>query len=137
LVDGNDILAVYDIMQKAVERARSGQGPTLVETLTYRIGAHTTADDPTRYRDPAEVQAWQVKDPITRFQKFLIRRNLLTEDRAQQIVEELEEEVNEAIRIAEATPPMDPDSFFDYTMANLPPRLEEQRADLLRYLKNA
>src|SRR6266567_1921456 len=58
LVDGNDILAVYDIMQKAVERARSGQGPTLVETLTYRIGAHTTADDPTRYRDPVEVEAW-------------------------------------------------------------------------------
>lgn len=134
LVDGNDILAVYDIMQKAVERARSGQGPTLVETLTYRIGAHTTADDPTRYRDTAEIEAWQVKDPIARFQKFLIRRDLLTGDRAQQIVQELEEEVNEAIRIAEAMPPMAPDSFFDYTMANLSPRLEEQRADLLRYI---
>ena len=134
LVDGNDILAVYDIMHKAVERARSGQGPTLVETLTYRIGAHTTADDPTRYRDPAEVEAWQAKDPIARFQKFLIGRDLLTEDHAQQIVEKLEEEVNEAIRIAEAMPPMAPDSFFDYTMANLSPRLEEQRADLLRYI---
>ena len=133
LVDGNDILAVYDIMHKAVERARSGQGPTLVETLTYRIGAHTTADDPTRYRDTAEVEAWQAKDPIARFQKFLIRRDLLTEDRVLHIVEEIEEEVNEAIRIAEAMPPMAPDSFFDYTMANLPPRLEEQRADLLHY----
>ena len=133
LVDGNDILAVYDIMHKAVERARSGQGPTLVETLTYRIGAHTTADDPTRYRDTAEVEAWQAKDPIARFQKFLIRRDLLTEDRVLHIVEEIEEEINEAIRIAEATPPMAPDSFFDYTMANLPPRLEEQRADLLHY----
>jgi pyruvate dehydrogenase E1 component alpha subunit len=134
LVDGNDILAVYDIVQKAVERARSGHGPTLVETLTYRIGAHTTADDPTRYRDSTEVAAWQAKDPIVRFQKFLIRRDLLTEDRAQQIIGELEEEVNEAIRIAEAMPPMVPDSFFDYTMANLPPRLDEQRADLLRYV---
>ena len=133
LVDGNDILAVYDIMDKAVERARSGQGPTLVETLTYRIGAHTTADDPTRYRDTAEVEAWQAKDPIARFQKFLIRRDLLTEDRVSHIVEEIVEEVNEAIRIAEAMPPMAPDSFFDYTMADLPPRLEEQRADLLRY----
>jgi pyruvate dehydrogenase E1 component alpha subunit len=133
LVDGNDILAVYDIMQKAVERARSGQGPTLVETLTYRIGAHTTADDPTRYRDTAEVEAWQAKDPIARFQKFLIRRDLLTEDRVLHIVEEIEEEVNESIRIAEAMPPMAPDSFFDYTMANLPPRLDEQRADLLHY----
>jgi pyruvate dehydrogenase E1 component alpha subunit len=134
LVDGNDILAVYDIMHQAVERARSGQGPTLVETLTYRLGAHTTADDPTRYRDPAEVDTWQAKDPILRYQKFLIRRDLLNEDRAQQIVEELEEEVNEAVRLAEAMPPMLPDSFFDYTMANLSPRLEEQRADLLRYV---
>src|SRR5216684_6234561 len=134
LVDGNDILAVYAVMQQAVERARSGQGPTLVETLTYRIGAHTTADDPTRYRNAAEVEAWQAKDPIVRYQKFLIRRDLLNEDRAQRIVEELEEEVNEAVRLAEDMPPMAPDSFFDYTMANLPPRLEEQRADLLRYV---
>ena len=104
-----------------------------METLTYRIGAHTTADDPTRYRDTAEVEAWQAKDPIARFQKFLIRRDLLTEDRVLHIVEEIEEEINEAIRVAEAMPPMAPDSFFDYTMANLPPRLEEQRADLLHY----
>jgi pyruvate dehydrogenase E1 component alpha subunit len=134
MVDGNDILAVYDVVQKAVERARSGQGPTLIETLTYRIGAHTTADDPTRYRDSIEVEAWKAKDPIARFQKFLINRDLLTEDRAQQTVSELEEEVNEAIRIAESMPPMAPDSFFGYTMANLPDRLEEQRADLLRYI---
>jgi pyruvate dehydrogenase E1 component alpha subunit len=134
LVDGNDILAVYDIMHKAIERARSGQGPTLVETLTYRIGAHTTADDPTRYRDPAEVEAWRAKDPIARFQKFLIRRNLLTEEHGQQIVAEVEEEINEAVRIAEAMPSMAPDSYFDYTTANLTPRLQEQRADLLRYI---
>ena len=133
LVDGNDILAVYDTMRQAVERARSGQGPTLVETLTYRIGAHTTADDPTRYRDPAEVESWRAKDPIVRFQKFLIAGDLLDEQRAQQIVEELEEEVNEAVRIAEAMPPMAPDSFFDYTAAELSPRLQAQRADLLRY----
>jgi pyruvate dehydrogenase E1 component alpha subunit len=134
LVDGNDIIAVYDVMQKAVERARAGQGPTLVETLTYRIGAHTTADDPTRYRDPVEVEAWQAKDPIARFQKFLMQKGLLTEDRAKQTVEELEEEVNEAVRLAEAMPPMALDSFFDYTMANLSPRLEAQRANFLRYV---
>src|SRR5215472_3515801 len=134
LVDGNDILAVYDVMQRAVERARSGQGPTLVETLTYRIGAHTTADDPTRYRDPAEVEAWRAKDPIVRFQKFLARRDLLNEERIRQIVEEVEEEVNAATQLAEAMPPMAPDSFFDYTMANLPPRWQEERADLLRYV---
>jgi pyruvate dehydrogenase E1 component alpha subunit len=136
LVDGNDILAVYDVMQDAVARARSGQGPTLIETLTYRIGAHTTADDPTRYRQIAEVETWQAQDPIVRFQKFLLRRNVLDEDRVQQIVEELEEEVNEAVRLAEAMPSMNPDSFFDYTTANLSPRLEEQRADVLVYFQN-
>ena len=134
LVDGNDILAVYDVMQQAVNRARSGEGPTLVETLTYRIGAHTTADDPTRYRDPAEVESWRAKDPITRFQRFLIKRGLLTEEQVQQTITDLEEEINEAVREAEAMPPMAPDSFFDYTMAELPPRLQEERTDLLRYL---
>lgn len=135
LVDGNDILAVYDVMQQAVKRARSGDGPTLVETLTYRIGAHTTADDPTRYRDPAEVDAWRAKDPITRFQRFLIKRDLLTEEQVQQIITDLEEEINAAVLQAEAMPPMTPDSFFAYTMAELPPRLQEQRSDLLRYVK--
>src|SRR6266576_3500477 len=101
LVDGNDILAVYDVMQQAVNRARSGEGPTLVETLTYRIGAHTTADDPTRYRDPAEVESWRTKDPITRFQRFLIKRGLLTEEQVQQTITDLEEEINEAVRVAE------------------------------------
>src|SRR5437868_9952201 len=76
LVDGNDILAVYAVMQQAVERARSGQGPTLVETLTYRIGAHTTADDPTRYRSPEEVEFWRTKDPLVRFQRSLMSRDL-------------------------------------------------------------
>ena len=134
LVDGNDILAVYDTMNKAVENARAGGGPTLIESLTYRIGAHTTTDDPTRYRDAAEVEAWRARDPIARFQKFLIARDLLTEQRVQQLVEEVEEEINEAVRIAEAMPPMAPDSFFDYVAADLSPRQQAQRADLLRYI---
>ena len=134
LVDGNDILAVYDVMHKAIERARSGQGPMLIETLTYRIGAHTTADDPTRYRDAAEVEAWRAKDPITRFEKFLMARGLLDEEQVQEIVAGVEEEMNEAVQVAEATPPMAPDSFFDYASATLTPRLQAQRADLLRYI---
>ncbi len=134
LVDGNDILAVYAVMQQAVERARSGQGPTLVETLTYRIGAHTTADDPTRYRPAEEVEFWRTKDPLVRFQRFLISRDLLTEEEDRQIVAAVEEELNEAVRVAEAMAPMAPDSFFDYTSATLPPRLQEQRSDLLRHV---
>ncbi|HET8846821.1 MAG TPA: thiamine pyrophosphate-dependent enzyme, partial [Ktedonobacteraceae bacterium] len=135
LVDGNDILAVYDAMERAVERARSGNGPTLIETLTYRMGAHTTADDPTRYRDPAEVEEWQRKDPIARFQKFLIARGLLSEAMIDQMLADIEKEINEAVEVAESIPAMAPDKPFDYTTAELSPRLQAQREDLLRYVK--
>lgn len=131
LVDGNDILAVYTVTNRAVERARSGQGPTLIETLTYRMGAHTTADDPTRYRDTAEITAWQRKDPIARFQKFLLARDLLTETEIEQTLTTIEAEINQAVEDAEQIPAMAPDSFFDYMSAELTPRLQAQRADLL------
>ncbi len=134
LVDGNDILAVYAVMQQAIENARAGHGPMLVETLTYRIGAHTTADDPTRYRDAAEVEAWRAKDPIVRFQRFLVKRDLLDEEQDRRVGEEVEEEINEAVRIAEAMDPPAPDGFFDWMFAELPPRLQEQREDLLRFV---
>lgn len=134
LVDGNDILAVYEVMSKAVERARTGQGPTLIETLTYRIGAHTTADDPTRYRDAAEIEEWQRKDPIARFQKFLLDRDLLSENEIEKMLAGIEDEINQAVEVAESTPDMAPDSFFDYMSAELTPRLQEQRADLLRHV---
>lgn len=133
LVDGNDILAVYDAVNQAVERARSGQGPSLIETLTYRIGAHTTADDPTRYRDAAEVAAWQSKDPIARFQTFLLERDVLSAREIEQMQASIEDEINRAVETAESTPKMAPDDFFAYTAAELTPRLQEQRADLLRH----
>jgi pyruvate dehydrogenase E1 component alpha subunit len=135
LVDGNDLLAVYDVMQQAIERARSGEGPTLVEALTYRIGAHTTADDPTRYRDSAEVEAWRAKDPITRVQRFLMKRGVLNDAQNQELIESVEAEINYAVSEAEAMPPPAPDAFFDYTAASLSPRQQEQRQDLLRYAK--
>jgi pyruvate dehydrogenase E1 component alpha subunit len=133
LVDGNDILAVYDAVQQAVERARSGQGPSLIETLTYRMGAHTTADDPTRYRDAAELAAWQSKDPLKRFETFLLERALLSQSDIAQMQASIEEEINSAVQTAESTPDMEPASFFEYTFAELTPRLQEQRADLLRH----
>jgi pyruvate dehydrogenase E1 component alpha subunit len=135
LVDGNDILAVYAVMQQAIEHARSGHGPTLVETLTYRIGPHTTADDATRYRDADEVEAWRAKDPLARFRLFLLRRNLLDEEQDQQLITAVEAEINAAVTEAEAIPPPVPDEFFDYMAADLSPRLQEQRADLLHYSK--
>src|SRR5881396_3312985 len=78
-VDGNDVLAVYAAAREAVERARAGEGPTLIESVTYRLGVHTTADDPTKYRTQEEVTAWEQKDPLTRFRAYLEKRNLLEE----------------------------------------------------------
>ncbi len=69
LVDGNDIFAMYSVTKEAIERAREGGGPTLIEAYTYRLGAHTTSDDPTKYREDEEVEKWKEKDPILRFKK--------------------------------------------------------------------
>lgn len=134
LVDGNDILAVYEVMQQAVERARTGHGPTLIEALTYRIGAHTTADDPTRYRVATEIEEWRLKDPIGRFQRFLAKQGILSEAQEQQLLGEVEAEINQAVTDAEAMPVPAPDGFFDYMSESLSPRLRAQREDAQRYL---
>ncbi|GAC1388445.1 MAG: pyruvate dehydrogenase (acetyl-transferring) E1 component subunit alpha [Ktedonobacteraceae bacterium] len=134
LVDGNDLLAVYDVMEQAVERARAGHGPTLIEAITYRIGAHTTADDPTRYRLAPELEKWRLKDPIARFQRFLTKQGLLSEEQNQQLVNEVEAEINQAVTDAESMPAPEPDGFFDYMSETLSPRLQAQREDLSRHL---
>jgi pyruvate dehydrogenase E1 component alpha subunit len=136
LVDGNDILAVYEVMQQALDRARSGGGPTLIEAITYRMGAHTTADDPTRYRPAADLEIWKTKDPIARFRRFLLSRHLLTEAQDEQLLAAVVDEVNQAADEAMAMPLPAPDAFFDYMSENLSPRLQEQREDLLRFAQN-
>lgn len=134
LVDGNDVIAVYAVMRDAIEQAHRGEGPMLVETLTYRIGAHTTADDPTRYRDEQEVEAWRTKDPLVRLRRYLMAQDILTEIGDQELQALLEEEINEAANEALALPPNAPDAFFDWAGASLPPRLQAQREDLLHYV---
>jgi len=79
-VDGNDVLAVVQVMRDAVARARAGGGPTFIEALSFRMGPHSSSDDPTRYRTSAEVDEWARKDPLARFRNFLIREKVLTED---------------------------------------------------------
>src|SRR5437016_1623158 len=122
-VDGNDVLAVYTAAREAVERARAGEGPTLIECVTYRLGVHTTADDPTKYRSAEEVAEWERKDPLTRFGAYLQKRNLLEEG----LPERVDDEIAEAIRRFEATPPANPLTMFDHVYAELPPDLRAQR----------
>src|SRR5215813_7244180 len=125
-VDGNDVLAVYAAAREAVDRARAGDGPTLIECVTYRLGVHTTADDPTKYRSDAEVQAWEKKDPLTRFRGYLEKRNLLEDGLEQRV----DDEIAEAVRRFEAAPAPDPLTMFDHVYAELPPHLIAQRDEL-------
>src|SRR3989442_2288961 len=114
-VDGNDVLAVYAASREAVARARAGDGPTLIECVTYRLGVHTTADDPTKYRAEEEVRAWEQKDPLTRFRAYLEKKDLLEDGLEQRV----DEEIAEAVRRFEATPPPDPLTVFDHVYAEM------------------
>jgi pyruvate dehydrogenase E1 component alpha subunit len=130
-VDGNDVLAVYAVTRAAVERARSGDGPTLIEAVTYRIGPHTTADDPSRYRDEAEVAAWRERDPIERFRRFLLGRGVLDDGATAAMESEADAWVADvrAGLSALGTPPAS--EIFDHVFAEPPATLQRQRTELL------
>jgi pyruvate dehydrogenase E1 component alpha subunit len=132
-VDGNDVLAVHAASREAVERARAGDGPTLIECVTYRLGVHTTADDPTKYRSEEEVRAWERKDPLTRFRAYLEKKNLLEDGIEQQV----DAEIADAVRRFETAPPADPLTMFDHVYAELPPHLRAQRAEVAERLRGA
>ncbi len=131
-VDGNDVEAVHAATAEAVARARSGGGPTLIEAETYRVGAHSSADDPSRYRDEAEVERWRAKDPLVRTRARLEALGVWDAAREGALRAELLDEVNAAIREAEALPPPPPESLFDDVYACLPWHLTEQREELLK-----
>src|SRR6185436_1134766 len=134
-VDGNDPEAVYTAVATAVARARSGQGATLVECETYRMGAHSTSDDPTRYRDQNEVDAWKKRDPIERTFKRLTELKVWDSQRDEELRAKLLEEVNAAIREAEALPPPGIDTLFDDVYEHETWNLAEQRAELKASLR--
>lgn len=132
LVDGNDVLAVYGVVQAAMERARAGEGPTLIEALTYRMGAHTTADDPKRYRPAEELEEWRNKDPIARYRSFLLERGLLTPEEEARHSAAAAEEVAAAVAEIDAEPPEDPARIFDQVYAESTPHLRAQKEALRR-----
>ncbi len=134
-VDGNDILATYAATAEAAAKARSGGGPTLIEAVTYRMGVHTTADDPTKYRDADEVAAWECKDPLARFSKYLEGKGLLDDRRREEIEAEVQERIRQAVARYESIGPVDPLDALDYVYAELPAELVEQRAEFAAALK--
>ena len=131
-IDGNDVLASYAATKIHMDEARSGQGPFLIEALTYRIGAHTTSDDPTKYRDEAEVTEWKAKDPIARFEVFL-RRQGISDDFFEEVAEAgdaLAKEIREQT-FALKTPPLE--NIFNHVYSDPHPDIERQRQWLKAY----
>ena len=131
-VDGNDIFAVIKVTRDAVARAARGEGPTLIEAMTYRISGHSTSDDPKAYRPEAGLEPWKRQDPIARLRAYLARHGGFSEAKDKEIEVELDAELRAAVAAAEKTPPPTIDSLFDDVFAELPWHLVEQRAELRR-----
>ncbi|MCA1012574.1 pyruvate dehydrogenase (acetyl-transferring) E1 component subunit alpha [Halobacillus halophilus] len=126
-VDGMDVLAVYAATKEARKRAVDGEGPTLIETLTYRYGPHTMAgDDPTRYRTDDEDSEWEKKDPIVRFRKYLEGKDLWSEEEENELIEKTKEEIKAAVKEADNTPKQKVTDLISNMHEQLPPNLEEQ-----------
>lgn len=132
-VDGNDVLACIVAGREAVERARSGGGPTLIEAVTYRLGVHTTADDPKKYRKEEDVKAWEPRDPLIRFRIYLRDRGILNDKIEAQVKEEIEAKLNDAVKKFEAYK-LNKTEFFDHLYATPTPELARQKAELEEYL---
>ncbi len=129
-VDGNDLLAVHGVMREALDRARRGDGPTFVEAVTYRMGAHSTSDDPTRYRSQEEVDSWARKDPLDRLRRHLVHRGLVTDASDAALEKELVAEIAAAVDEVERLPPPARASLLEDVYAEPPWHLREQLSEL-------
>jgi pyruvate dehydrogenase E1 component alpha subunit len=128
-VDGNDVLAVYTATRDAVDRARRGGGPSMVECLTYRMGPHSTSDDPNRYRTKEEIEDWKRKDPIERFRSYLEKRGYWSKDYEESLKREIDEEINSAIKGQEQVALPELRTMFEDVYADMPWNIKEQLDD--------
>lgn len=129
-VDGNDIFAVYSAASRAVAKARKGDGPTLIECVTYRIEGHSTSDDDSRYRTRQEVEAWRKKDPIDRLEKYMKKNKILTDEYKQSVTQKTRDMVEKAVEDYEKVPPPEAADFFANTYAQPTEQLKEQMREL-------
>lgn len=132
-VDGNDIVAVRHAAQQALDKARDGGGPAVIEAISYRLGDHTTADDATRYRDAEAVEKQWAFEPILRLRNYLLRLEAWDAKREEQLVKECTEAVNAAVEAYLATPPPPVTAMFDQLFATLPPAMQAQLDTALRF----
>jgi pyruvate dehydrogenase E1 component alpha subunit len=129
-VDGNDIFAVYKATKDSIDRARRGDGPTLIECFTYRMSDHTTADDATRYRAKEDVEKWKAKDPILRLKLFMEKKGLWNEQYQKEVEGKANVAVDEAVKKEEAIEHPDPKDMFNYTYGGLTPRQMREMKEL-------
>ncbi|MEB3779686.1 MAG: pyruvate dehydrogenase (acetyl-transferring) E1 component subunit alpha [Desulfurococcales archaeon] len=134
-IDGNDILAVYTTAKAAVEAARRGEGPTLIEALTYRLGPHTTADDPKRYRSDEEVSVWERREPIRRFRLYLLKSGVIDEKMDSELWRRHEERIEKAVIKSLEKPPLPPEAILEDVYSEMPWNLREQLAELRESLR--
>ena len=130
-VDGNDLFAVITATREAVDKARSGGGPTLIEAVTFRFGPHTTADDPTKYRTDEEIERWKPFDPMIRLRSYLKAKGLWSEEVETRMTEDAQKEIDQAVKDAEAVPAPELKEIFEYVFAEMTLPLKEQ----FEYLK--
>ncbi|HKY41063.1 MAG TPA: thiamine pyrophosphate-dependent dehydrogenase E1 component subunit alpha [Polyangiaceae bacterium] len=130
-VDGNDLFAMVSVTRRARERGARGEGPTLIEAITYRMGGHSTSDDPKAYRGAAELEPWAARDPIERVRDYLAKRGDWDEPRERALVAEIDARFREAVSIAERTPTPPLESMFEDVYESPPWHLVEQRQQLL------
>ncbi|OLS23079.1 MAG: Pyruvate dehydrogenase E1 component subunit alpha [Candidatus Heimdallarchaeota archaeon LC_2] len=134
-IDGNDILAMYTAVTEAADRARNGEGPTFIEALTYRLGPHTSSDDPTRYREDKEVRAWEKKDPIIRYKNYLILKGIITEEGDKKLWDKYDKLFNELIAEADKKGPPDIETMFTEVYEEMPWNLKEQLEEVKSFKK--
>ncbi len=132
-VDGNDVFAVYLATMHALEKARAGNGPSLIECMTYRVCDHTSSDDASRYRPAEEVEEWKKKDPVERLRKYMEQKGLWNQDYGKKVEDEATAKVEDAIKQLEQVPPQKIDDLFAYVFDEMTPQLKEQ----LEYLKKS
>ncbi len=130
-VDGNDVVACYATMQAAVERARAGHGPSLVVLETYRVMGHSSSDDPSKYRDDAEVEVWRDRDPIDRLESYLVSQGVLTKGAREKIEEDLLKEIDAVIHEQEAAAPMALKTLVEDVYSDVPDHLKRQYNDFI------
>ncbi len=134
-VDGNDFFAMYKAVKESVDYAKAGNGPVLIEAVTYRKGAHTTSDDPTKYRSKEEEDSWDAKDPLKRLKAYLVSKKLFDPEEEENLVEEYKKEIDRQFVEAENYGPVPLEDVFKYNYADMPADLKEQMVEHEKFLK--